>query len=178
MTDSIFFFVMQCVVDHFEMIYNALFFMLQYFFFVLQWLKQSRPSCRNDLQRTFRNDLQILFFFFSGRSSHGRLAMGTTLEKVITLQHTATHRNTLQHTDSLQHTTLEKVITLQHTATHRNTKHQTATHCNTLQHTTTHCNTLQHTATHCNSQESGEYWMLRIPSLLRLLSVSCIVTFF
>jgi len=41
--------------------------------------------------------------------------------------HTATHCNTLQHT---QHT---------------------ATHCNTLQHTTTHCNTLQHTATHCNT---------------------------
>ena len=43
------------------------------------------------------------------------------------LQHTATHCNTLQHT----------AITLQHTATH----------CNTLQHTATHCNTLQLTAT-------------------------------
>jgi len=46
----------------------------------------------------------------------------------MTLQHTATHCNTLQH--ALQHT---------------------ATHCSTLPHTATHCNTLQHTATHCNT---------------------------
>ena len=47
--------------------------------------------------------------------------------------------------------------TLQHTATHCNTlQHRVysvwvcslvSTHCNTLQHTATHCNTLQHTAT-------------------------------
>ena len=40
---------------------------------------------------------------------------------------------------------------LQHTATHCNTLHHTATHCNTLQHTVTHCNTLHHTATHCDT---------------------------
>ena len=44
---------------------------------------------------------------------------------------------------SLQHT-------LQHTATHCNTLQHTATHCSTLQHTG-HCNTLQHTAIHCNT---------------------------
>jgi len=43
-----------------------------------------------------------------------------------TLQHAATHCNTLQHT-------------------HSNTLQHAATHCNTLQHT--HSNTLQHTAT-------------------------------
>jgi len=46
------------------------------------------------------------------------------------------------------------ICTLQHAATHCNTLHtvqHTATHCNTLQHTATHCNTLQHTATHCNT---------------------------
>ena len=62
--------------------------------------------------------------------------------------------------------------TLQHTATHCNTLHalqhsaHTATHCNTvhaLQHTATHCtqrNTLQHsahTATHCNTQHTLQH---------------------
>jgi len=62
-----------------------------------------------------------------------------------TLQHTATHYDTLQHICN----------TLQHTATHCNTLQHTAAH---LQHTTTHCstsathcNTLQHTAQHCNT---------------------------
>jgi len=41
---------------------------------------------------------------------------------------------------------------MQHTATHCNTLQHITTHCNTLQHTATHCNTLQHTATHCNTQ--------------------------
>jgi len=61
--------------------------------------------------------------------------------------------------------------TLQHTATHCNTletdrladggsgfgagKTQcTATHCNILQHTAAHCNTRQHTATHGNTLET------------------------
>jgi len=57
-------------------------------------------------------------------------------------------------------------VPLPHTATHRNTLQHTATHCayvymkklhayhyrsNKLQHTSTHCNTLQHTATHCST---------------------------
>jgi len=61
-----------------------------------------------------------------------------------TLQHTATHCNTLRS---------RRRQTVQHTATHCNTLQHTATHsahggdrqCNTLQHTATHCNTLQHT---------------------------------
>jgi len=78
----------------------------------------------------------------------------------LSMQHTATHCNTLQHTtthcNTLQHT-LQQLrnsavpITQQHTATHYNTLQHTATHCNTLQctatriavHTVTHCNTLQ-----------------------------------
>ena len=91
-----------------------------------------------------------------------------------TLQHTATHSNTLapaptaalapplKHCNTLQHT-LKHCNTLQHTATHGNTlqhtctsshsctsapRANTATTYNTLQHTATHCNTLQHTATH------------------------------
>jgi len=37
------------------------------------------------------------------------------------------------------------IMSLQHTATHCNTLPHTATRCNTLQHTATHCNTVQHT---------------------------------
>jgi len=73
-----------------------------------------------------------------------------------TLQHTATHRNTLQqpqhtatHCNTLHHTTTH-CNTLHHTAPHCRTLQHTATHCHPLQHTATHCNTLQHTATHCN----------------------------
>jgi len=76
-----------------------------------------------------------------------------------TLQHTATHCNTLHVTDAggvrartklpaLQHL---HCSTLQHSATHCNTLQQSAIHCNILQHSATHCNTLQHIATHCNA---------------------------
>jgi len=72
-----------------------------------------------------------------------------------TLQHTATHCNTLQHT--VKHTTTH-CNTLQHAVCMKwhdwciwrvwlNTLQHTATHCNTLQHTVTHYNTLRHTAT-------------------------------
>jgi len=66
--------------------------------------------------------------------------------KLLPLQHTAIHCNTLQYT-------VRHCNTLQHTTTHylhvsRDKAITTATHCNTLQHTATHCNTLQHTATH------------------------------
>ena len=50
-----------------------------------------------------------------------------------TLQHIATHCNTLQYISN----------TLRHIATHRNTSQHIATHCNTLKHTATHCNTVQ-----------------------------------
>jgi len=56
----------------------------------------------------------------------------------ITVQHTATHCDTLQQTAT-------QGTTLQHTATY----------CNTLQHTATRCTTLQHTA-HCNTHHETE----------------------
>jgi len=58
----------------------------------------------------------------------------------ITLQHPATHCNTMRYT-----------------ATHCNTRHHTATHCNTLQHTATHCNTPQHTAPRCNTLHTATH---------------------
>ena len=65
---------------------------------------------------------------------------------------TATHCNTLQHTaPCLPANHIQSTDSLQHTATHCNTLQHTATHCNTLQHSATHCNTLQHSATHCNT---------------------------
>jgi len=82
------------------------------------------------------------------------------------LQHTATHCNTLQrmcretHSNILVHTpdTLQLTEThgniMQHTATHvsGDSLQHTATHCNILQLSVTHGNTLQHTATtHCNT---------------------------
>jgi len=57
------------------------------------------------------------------------------------LQHTATHCNSLR----------THCNTLQHTATNCNSLQHTATHCNSLQHTAAHCNTLQLTAAHCNN---------------------------
>jgi len=63
----------------------------------------------------------------------------------------ATHCNTLQHTA----THCESV--LQHTATHCNTLQHTATHCNTLQHTATHYNTLQQTANN-TLQQTATLW--------------------
>jgi len=69
-------------------------------------------------------------------------------DKCDTLQHTATHCNTLQHAATTH------CNTLQHAATHHNVLpfvETSATQCNTLQYTATHRNTLQHTATRCNT---------------------------
>ena len=107
--------------------------------------------------------------------------MMTVQHTAITMQHTATHCNTLLSTSdtwrgyasekrimSVRSTKTAKIIqrmlhhcvavvigTLQHTATRCNT----ALYCSTLSprrssstfYTATHCNTLQHTATHCNT---------------------------
>jgi len=86
----------------------------------------------------------------------------------ITLHHTATHCNTLQHAATHIASSMSQSlsrITLHHTATHCNTLQQTATHIAssmsgslsriTLHHTATHCNTLQHAATHIASAMSG-----------------------
>jgi len=89
-----------------------------------------------------------------------------------TLHHTASYRNTLQHTaphccgsarasgqqspgfttncNTLQPTATHS-ITLQHTATHCTTLHHTAPHYTTLHHTAPHCITLHHTAPHCTT---------------------------
>ena len=78
-----------------------------------------------------------------------------------TLQHTATHCNTLGwatlYTD--MHTYSQKsgrysIVDIQ--------RLHTATHCNTLQHTATHCNTLQHTATHCSWRQRDTSELPRI----------------
>jgi len=66
-----------------------------------------------------------------------------------TLQYTATHCNTLQHTATRTSGQVLTDLYASFTATHCNTNASfTATHCNALQHTATHCNILQHTATH------------------------------
>ena len=69
------------------------------------------------------------------------------LPRYNTLQHSATHCNTLQHTTAW---VTRRIIRLQHAATHGNILQHTAAHCSTLQHTAAHCNTLQHAAAHCN----------------------------
>ena len=95
----------------------------------------------------------------------------------MSLQHIATHCNTLHHTAT-------HCNTLQHTATHCNTLQHTATHCNTLQHTARHCNTLQHTATHCNTGHMSSLYlqhnavrchMSQVKS--KLLTTMCDMTF-
>jgi len=63
-----------------------------------------------------------------------------------TLQHAATHCNTLQYQPHSKGQELCK-WGREVTATYCNTLEYTATHCNTLQHTATHCMTLEHTAT-------------------------------
>ena len=86
-----------------------------------------------------------------------------TFEPSCTLQCTATHCTTLQHTATptqcdrffchdlraFLHTATH-CNALQHTAMHCTALHRTATHCNALQCTTPHCNILQHTTTHCS----------------------------
>jgi hypothetical protein len=86
-----------------------------------------------------------------------------------TLQHTATHCNTLQHIIN----TATHCDTLQHTAARCKCLFSCETaipynilHCNTLQHTATHCNTLQlsyfrhnrqpirHNVSHCNALQN------------------------
>jgi len=83
----------------------------------------------------------------------------------VALQHTATHRNTVQHTaahcSSLQHTATH-FSTLRHTATHCSTLQHAATHCGTLRHTAARCNTLQHIATHCST------WCIRLLQCIQL----------
>ena len=99
-----------------------------------------------------------------------------------TLQHTATHCNTLERTvsDSLAIIKTQRCSrTLQHTARRCNTLQHTATHClrhaaiiKTQRRSRTHCNTLQHTATHCNTL-SLTHWSASRRSVA-LASVRCV----
>ena len=87
-----------------------------------------------------------------------------------------THWNTLQYTARHCNTLLSfyKNRTLQHVATHCNTLQHTATHCITLQHTATHCNTLQHTAAH--EKEDLQISHIYIRDAMSLaIAVCCIV---
>ena len=83
-----------------------------------------------------------------------------------TLQHNATHCNTLQHMLSATqcyifvislnlyyHSALLTTCsnTLQHNAIRCNTLQHTATHCHTPPHTATQCNSLQHSTSYCNT---------------------------
>jgi len=81
------------------------------------------------MQLTTKNVFQLRAAFQAKFGSKAVAPDDTgTLNTLNTLQHTATHCNTLQHTCS----------TLQ----------CTATHCNALQFATAQCNALQHAATH------------------------------
>ena len=62
-----------------------------------------------------------------------------------TLQHTATHGNTRQHTRLVLWLTESAMSTLQHTAAPRMSHEHTATHCNTLQHREWAMSTRRHT---------------------------------
>jgi len=69
-----------------------------------------------------------------------------------TLQHDATHCNTMQRTAKLTCTFIFPVrLWMSHEWVMSHVYESCATRCNTLQHTVTHSDTLQHTATHCNT---------------------------
>jgi len=74
-----------------------------------------------DIGKHFENNVNRLCWRLQGPGTH--------CTHCITLQYTATHSITLQHTDLLA--AIQPID------------------CNTLQHTATHYNTLQHNATHC-----------------------------
>jgi len=75
-----------------------------------------------------------------------------------TLQHTATHCNTLQQqtaTRWFHKTPRKRYPSSRHTAAHCNTLQHISAHCSTLQHTAARCSTLQHKATQCNTVQHG-----------------------
>ena len=94
------------------------------------------------------------------------------LDDYLSLQHTATHCNTLQHTEAATiELTFENVYTpktvvttpfdtLQRPGTQFYTLQRNAKYCKILQHTLQHtaapCTTLQHTATHCDTLQPAQ----------------------
>jgi len=105
----------------------------------------------------------------------------------VTLQHTATHCNTLQHTTLMWHDSRVNAALPQY---------YTATHCNTLQYTTLmwhdsrvnaalpqilHCNTLQHTTlmcdmTHLSMQHCHKYYTATHCNTLQHTTLMCDMT--
>jgi len=83
----------------------------------------------------------------------------------VTLQHTATHGNTLQHTAihcNTRHFYRHFEVTLQHTTTHCNTLQHPATPCNTLQHPATHVTFIDTLRLHCNTRPKNVYMIVYI----------------
>jgi len=96
----------------------------------------SHGTHRNESCHIWMNHVTCVWLWLSvsANSNSNRQHIWDMTHSYMTLQQTAIDYNELQPN------------TMQHTATHCNTLH-TATHCNTLQHTATHWNTLKHTAT-------------------------------
>jgi len=120
-----------------------------------------QKSCQNSCIHTFKRALCTpkSTLYVPSKTEH---SMQHTATHCNTLQHTATHCNTLHHNathcNTQQHTvtlcnTLHYTVphnALQHAATHNNTLQHTAIHSNTLLHSATHYTTLQRTM-HCNT---------------------------
>ena len=91
-----------------------------------------------------------------------------TTTHLITLEHTTTHYNTL-----VVDTQTRMYASMQHTATHLNTLKHTTTHYNTLQHTWTHYNTIQHTTTQYNTIQhtTAQYNTLVVDTQTRMCAM-------
>ena len=76
---------------------------------------------------------------------------------------------TLQHCDSLQHTTLH-YNTLRYTVTHCNTLHYSVAHCTALQNTGTYCITLHHTSDRLKDQYNTLRYTAKHWNILRHIS--------
>jgi len=123
----------------------------------------------------------VAVWFEYHKGAYRWVSQGTTLRPI---QHTTTHRNTLQHTAThcnnwftlphivtqytTHHYTLQRTIPDkfykgtprgQYTPTHYDTLQQTTIHRHKLQNSETHYHKLHHTATHCNRWVAqGSIW--------------------
>jgi len=113
------------------------------------------------------------------------LQMFVTYSVLFSSQHTATHCNTLQHTDSAMQKRYCRHRRVTWPVHHCNTLQHNATHCNTHHFkrdkvagdvwrdsytTATHCNTLPRTATHCDRPIYSE---LRLDRSVYLRAAPC-----
>jgi len=134
------------------------------------------PKCLFNLSQMFSKDIMSFEMIYIWRLSRWYISQDLMSFEMIyiwrllktSLQHTATHCNTLQHTATdLYLTSLKEILYVQNVLmssrkTSRKIYHLERHHLErrqiyiwrllktSLQHTATHCNTLQHTATHCN----------------------------